>query len=272
MVYRIRFAKYGVIKFIGHLDVMRYFQKAVRRSGLPVKYSQGFTPHQIMSFASPLGLGITSDGEYMEIEFEDDELTSEEIFERLRSNITEGFDILSIKQLPPPVPNKHVDKSMALVTAAEYMVSFKDGYEIPFKDKNDLWDHFTKLYNGDEIIVNKKTKKSENATDIKPYIFMASVVNPCTLEQKTTGNGEGYLFNGPLTVYDSKVNNTLHAGEFESDIKLYLRLSAGSMVNIKPELVMEALYQSMGLEFNSSAVEMHRMELYLGNDAFEPMA
>ena len=48
---RVRFAKYGAVKFIGHLDVLRYFQKAVRRSGLKIAYSQGFHPHQIMSFA-----------------------------------------------------------------------------------------------------------------------------------------------------------------------------------------------------------------------------
>ena len=64
---RVRFAKYGAVKFIGHLDVLRYFQKAVRRSGLKIAYSQGFHPHQIMSFASPLGVGITSEGEYMDM-------------------------------------------------------------------------------------------------------------------------------------------------------------------------------------------------------------
>ena len=65
---RIKFCKYGSMKYIGHLDIMRYFQKAIRRSGLPIKYSEGFNPHQIMSFAAPLGVGITSDGEYMDIE------------------------------------------------------------------------------------------------------------------------------------------------------------------------------------------------------------
>ena len=48
MFYRIRFAKYGVVKFIGHLDVMRYFQKAIRRSELLIKYSQGYSPHQLL--------------------------------------------------------------------------------------------------------------------------------------------------------------------------------------------------------------------------------
>lgn len=65
---RIKFKKYGAMKFIGHLDMMRYFQKAMRRAEIDICYSEGFSPHQIMSFAAPLGVGITSDGEYLDIE------------------------------------------------------------------------------------------------------------------------------------------------------------------------------------------------------------
>ena len=68
MKIRIKFKKYGTMKFIGHLDVMRYFQKAIRRSDVEICYSGGFSPHQIMSFAAPLGVGITSNGEYVDIE------------------------------------------------------------------------------------------------------------------------------------------------------------------------------------------------------------
>ena len=64
---RIKFQKYGVMKFVGHLDMMRYFQKAIRRAGIDIAYSEGYSPHQIMSFAAPLGLGVTSDGEYFDI-------------------------------------------------------------------------------------------------------------------------------------------------------------------------------------------------------------
>ena len=60
---RIKFAKWGAMRFIGHLDVMRYFQKALRRADIDVAYSEGFSPHQIMSFAAPLGVGLTSNGE-----------------------------------------------------------------------------------------------------------------------------------------------------------------------------------------------------------------
>ena len=55
---RIKFRKYGVMKFIGHLDVMRYFQKAMRRADIPIAFTGGYSPHMIMSFAQPLGIGI----------------------------------------------------------------------------------------------------------------------------------------------------------------------------------------------------------------------
>ncbi|MCR4891540.1 MAG: TIGR03936 family radical SAM-associated protein [Lachnospiraceae bacterium] len=67
-VLRIRFSKHGLMKYIGHLDVMRYFQKAVRRAGIDVAFSEGFSPHPIMSFAQPLGVGLESNGEYMDLE------------------------------------------------------------------------------------------------------------------------------------------------------------------------------------------------------------
>ncbi len=55
MMVRVKFARYGPLRFTGHLDVLRFFQKAIRRAGLDVVYTHGFNPHQVMSFAAPLG-------------------------------------------------------------------------------------------------------------------------------------------------------------------------------------------------------------------------
>ncbi|MFR3320816.1 MAG: TIGR03936 family radical SAM-associated protein [Lachnospiraceae bacterium] len=79
---RVKFSKYGVMKFIGHLDVMRYFQKAMRRAGIDIAYSEGMSPHMIMSFAQPLGVGLTSDGEYMDVELRTP-IASDEAIRRL---------------------------------------------------------------------------------------------------------------------------------------------------------------------------------------------
>ena len=92
MKIRIKFRKYGTMKFIGHLDVMRYFQKAIRRSEVNIRYSEGFSPHQIMSFAAPLGVGITSKGEYVDIEVLDTE-NSKKMIDRLNAVMSEGFEL-----------------------------------------------------------------------------------------------------------------------------------------------------------------------------------
>ena len=73
------FEKGPELRFIGHLDLMRFFQKAVRRANIDICYSEGFSPHQIMSFAAPLGVGVTSDGEYFDIEVNSTMSTEEAI-------------------------------------------------------------------------------------------------------------------------------------------------------------------------------------------------
>ena len=66
MMVRVKFAKYGPLRFTGHLDVLRFFQKAIRRAGLDVVYTHGFNPHQVMSFAAPLGVGLSLRNRYPE--------------------------------------------------------------------------------------------------------------------------------------------------------------------------------------------------------------
>ena len=90
MKIRIKFAKYGVMKFIGHLDVMRFFQKAIRRADIDIRFSEGFSPHPVMSFAAPLGVGMESLGEYLDIEV--NSMTSaEEMKDALNREMADGF-------------------------------------------------------------------------------------------------------------------------------------------------------------------------------------
>ena len=88
------------MKFIGHLDIMRYFQKAIRRANIPIAFSGGFSPHMIMSFAAPLGVGGTSAGEYFDMELTDDSLSSKEMENRLNATMAEGMKVISVRQIP----------------------------------------------------------------------------------------------------------------------------------------------------------------------------
>ena len=118
---RIKFAKEGTMKFIGHLDVMRYFQKVMRRADVDIRYSEGFSPHQIMSFASPLGVGMESRGEYVDIEVLSTD-SSEEMLRRINGAMTEGVEALSYRLLPDTAAN-----AMSLVAAADYTLRFREG-------------------------------------------------------------------------------------------------------------------------------------------------
>ena len=121
MKVRIKFSKQGNLRFVGHLDMMRYFQKAFRRSGLPISYSEGFSPHQIMSFAAPLGMGLEGLGEYFDIRVPDEgtPVSTDEAVSRLNDEMAEGLKILSYLAIPDDTGN-----CMAAVHAADYTVRF----------------------------------------------------------------------------------------------------------------------------------------------------
>ena len=124
---RMRFVKTGSVKFIGHLDCMRFFQKAIRRAKLDVAYSQGYSPHQLMSFASPLGVGITSDGEYLDVEFSSlPDMSMAELAEYLNRFMTDEIFVTEIEIMPDGFKN-----SMSLLRAADYMIVEKEAGIFP---------------------------------------------------------------------------------------------------------------------------------------------
>ena len=96
---RIKFRKYGALRFIGHLDVMRFLQKVMRRAEIPIAFTGGYSPHMIMSFASPLGIGLTSDGEYFDIELTE-AIDSKTAVKRMNEVSIEGIEIISFRKIP----------------------------------------------------------------------------------------------------------------------------------------------------------------------------
>lgn len=167
---RIKFSKTGSMKYVGHLDIMRYFQKAIRRSGLPIRYSEGFNPHQIMSFAAPLGVGITSEGEYLDIELKD-AVPGREALSRLQATMVEGMEIKQFKYLPEKTPN-----AMSSLAAASYILSYKHPEQFSYS-LSELLDAKKRFFDdADEIMIVKKTKKGERELDLKPLVFSFSIV------------------------------------------------------------------------------------------------
>ena len=162
MKVRIKFSKTGVMKFIGHLDTMRFFQKAIRRADIPVAYSEGFSPHMIMSFAAPLGVGTTSSGEYFDMQLAK-EMPTKELVRRMNTAMVEGMEVLSAVR----VEDGKASKAMSLVAAADYQVTFREGREFVPDWEEKLEAYFAQP----ELPVFKKTKRSERTVDIKPFIY-----------------------------------------------------------------------------------------------------
>ena len=163
MKVRIKFTKHGAMKFIGHLDIMRYFQKAMRRADVDIKYSEGFSPHQVMSFAAPLGVGLTSNGEYMDIEVNSMK-DSKTMVRQLNEVMVEGIEVLSCRRLEDTAKN-----AMSMVAAADYTVRFRDRARPD--DMDAFFEELISFYGRESIVITKKTKRGEREVDLKPLIY-----------------------------------------------------------------------------------------------------
>lgn len=240
---RLRFTKTGSLKFIGHLDCMRFFQKALRRAKWDVAYSGGFSPHQIMSFASPLSVGLTSDGEYIDIEFHSlPDLPEEELLRQLNSYMTEELFVTEIHMLEDKAKT-----SMSLLNACDYLITWKDGTTLGANavgspDVN-LRESFTSFMEQERILVMKKTKRSEKEIDLKPLIL-------------------NYAFTAEEFEEKNKAKLPPLNHEYDSEDELYLTLVSGSVTNIKPELVLEAYVNHLNLELKPFSYQVHRIQMY----------
>lgn len=176
MKIRIKFSKTGHLKYIGHLDIMRCFQKIMRRAEVDIAYSAGFSPHQIMSFASPLGLGLTSEGEYVDIEVLSTQ-SSEVMLKKINAVAVDGLQVLSYVRLPDQAKT-----AMSMVAAADYRVSFNHPVSPRVKEQ------FEDFLSRDSIVITKKTKKSEMDMDIRPLIYQASMEEQTLYLQLSAGS------------------------------------------------------------------------------------
>lgn len=179
MKVRVKFSKYGAVKFIGHLDVMRYFQKALRRAGIDVAYTEGMSPHMIMSFAQPLGVGLTSEGEYMDVELRTS-ITTKKALEQLNKEMAEGVEILDFRR----IEEGKAGKAMSLVAAADYTVTFRTGCE----PEGDWQSGLSEFFALPGILVNKETKKGSSQVDIRPMIYQLSVKDGAIAMRLATGS------------------------------------------------------------------------------------
>ena len=237
MKVRIKFTKVGALRYVGHLDFMRTFQKIIKRSGVQAVFTRGFSPHMIMSFAAPLGVGLESLGEYVDFEMayrdpfeltkielqrmsqldiENEELPpvppEAHIIDMLNSECPDGVRILSVRRI-----EEAKGKAMALVSVSDNVVFFEnDWLHAAGISSEDILSDFIQSFMGQTtVMIHKTTKKTESDVDIRPLIF-----------------------------------------------EFFMKLKTGSSANLKPETVISALCTFAGIEYDPLALRILRLDLY----------
>ncbi len=154
--YRMLFHKTGRAVYISHLDLMRTMQRAFLRAQLPLKYSEGFNPHALMSFLLPLSVGTESVCELLDFRLRTP-MALEEIPARLAPCLPEGLAPVSCWE-----PTQKVAKLKWLRVAGRL--------EYDQRDPVEMAEQLAVFYQRPEIVIQKKTKRGMGESDIRPAI------------------------------------------------------------------------------------------------------
>ena len=167
-----KYSKTGYLKYISHLDVLRFIQRSVKRAGIKAKYSEGFNPHMKTSFGYPLSLGIESIGEYFELEL--NENIEPELFkEKMNSVMPKEMQIIKADY------SNDAESLMKRCAYARYLINIE-----PSIDVNKLNEYFEEMLTEGVIYkrqkINKKNKlvtKELNTKELIDYLKAESINN-----------------------------------------------------------------------------------------------
>ena len=156
------FEKGERIRHIGHLDIQRSMQRGLRRSGLPVAYSNGFNPHILISFASALSTGAAGKREIMDVTMTES-ITAELFLEKMNRAMPQELHVFEAK----PLDDKH-PAMMNMVRAAEYLLRIDD------PEAESMISFIPQLLEKEEITAMRKTKTTLKECNIRPLILSLS--------------------------------------------------------------------------------------------------
>jgi len=158
---RLIYKKSGRARYISHLDINRLFSRVLKRSGLPVWYTEGFNPHIFVTFALPLSLGFESEYDICDFRLDDESISNEKVLEVLKNAFPESIEVVNV--IDPLMKVKEL-------TFAEYNVKIDCDKQMAEKLKGVL--------NAEEIIVEKTTKHKKTQTfDVKPKIKRMNITD-----------------------------------------------------------------------------------------------
>ena len=159
---RLLFEKTGNAVWISHLDLMRLFQRAFKRAGLPLKHTQGFNPRPSVSIALPLSVGVQSHCELLDFELDADTFTNDDICARLNETLVDGVRVLQVYD------NGRKLRDLALL-ACEINLEYDRG------NAPEAIRSIESLFAGDSVVVQKKSKNGTIEQDILPMIRRLTV-------------------------------------------------------------------------------------------------
>ncbi len=162
--YRLKFSKTGKMIYIGHLDLLKFFIRLIKRTKLPIAYSNGFNPHQQLTFAIPLSLGALSYGEYLDIQLTEP-VDCSEIKLRCNKALPPGIEILKVRELSEGEKN-----CASAIVAADYSINLNRKVQ----NINSVIDD---ILSAKSIVLEREVKKKIKTVDIRPMIFSLNVEN-----------------------------------------------------------------------------------------------
>jgi radical SAM-linked protein len=161
---RIRYAKRGPLRFTSHRDFARAFERAVRRAAVPVAFSQGFTPHPKISYASAAPTGVASEAEYLEIGLQAP-VDPAELRTALDAALSPGLDVLDAVVAPEGT------------SLAERIEASRWRLELPEVDPGVAAAAVAAFREADEVLVERMTKQGRRTFDARAAVIHVDVTN-----------------------------------------------------------------------------------------------
>ena len=196
-IIRVKYEKREEVKYVGHLDTMRTFTRCLKRTSLPLAFSKGFNPRIQISFALPLGVGVTSESEYFDLVLEN-RINVDLFLSEVNSTLPNGFRV--VKAWYPEDAKKSL---MSLVKEAVYEITFED--KINFEKVRELLEK-------DEILVEKKTDKKVTTQNIKEGILDFSFHGNVGMFHVTAGSSNNV---NPMTIIEAINQYVQEVKEYE---------------------------------------------------------
>lgn len=216
MKLRITFSKTGMLRYTGHLDLHRLWERTCRRAGIPLRYSQGFHPQPRISLGSALPLGFLGMKELVDIQLDEDQ-NLKKVLKKLQESAPPGLDISSIEIIDPRQP-----ALQTLVDSAEYSIEFLDRVDIELlesnigtieKSESIQRERKGKVYDLRPLILSIRLERS--AEKGNPVLFMHLQASP-----GATGRPEEVLAEMGINAEDTRITRTyLIVGKVNKKIK-----------------------------------------------------